>query len=315
MSQYAVFWVAFAVAAIVARPIYALLLLTKSRQTIDPYAPETHRTKEGTPTMGGLITVVGLLAGLIAALLAGNPNDRAYLASGLLLLLGFGAIGFLDDFIIPRLIKGKRGLGWRQKIVMQFVVAVVALLPTIGFNFVPLGFGVFVILFASNAYNFADGLDGLAGFIGVAYAAGLVGLASNSSQYGVGVIGFAVAAGLIPFLYLNAHPARVFMGDVGSLPIGALLGWASLGLFRDLRAPTLTPLALLALNLLLIVELVPVPIQVLSFKLTGRRIFPATPIHHSFENKGWPETRIVPAFAMFQLLLAVLALTLVGRTR
>lgn len=316
------FWVSFLAAALAARPILSALRAMKSRQTVSQYAPETHQVKQGTPTMGGLIVLVGILAGLIYALATGTGENRLLLAALLTTIL-FGLIGFVDDFVVPRLMKGKRGLGWKQKILMQVGASVLAALPVTGLAPVPLGVAVFVLLFASNAYNFADGLDGLAAGIGISYCGGVWGLASVSGDTPLATIALVVAAGLAGFLFLNAHPARIFMGDVGSLPIGALFGLATLALPNApalLRAaggigpsPTAFVLAGLALNLMLAAELLPVPIQIASVKLRGKRVFPCTPIHHAFEKAGWPETRVVAAFTLVQLLASALALTLVLR--
>ncbi len=311
------FWASFLVAGVSAGPILALLRAMRSKQTIDPFAPATHQAKGGTPTMGGLITLAGVVAGLLAAIATLPGRERAFLVSGLVLVALFGLIGFVDDFVVPRMVKGKRGLGWRQKIAMQVGAAVLGLLPSVGFAPGPLALGVFAILFASNAYNFADGLDGLAGSILLAYAAGLFGVAGVTGDPAVGAVALVAAGGIVPFLFVNAHPARVFMGDVGSLPLGALLGLASLGVLDGgARVAGPTPVlfvAVVALNLMLAAELVPVPIQVFWFKKTGRRVFPATPIHHGFEKRGWPETRVVAAFALAQVVFSALAVTLVGR--
>lgn len=306
------FWISFVAAALAARPILLALRAMKSRQTVSQYAPETHQVKQGTPTMGGIIVLAGMVAGLLFAWPASGV-DRAISLSAVLLILLFAAIGFIDDYVVPRMIKGKRGLGWRQKILMQVVAAIIGLMP-MGLGVMGTLWGVFLVLFLSNAYNFADGLDGLAAGIGLAYCAGLYALAPVFHP-----VALAVAGGLAVFLFLNAHPAKIFMGDVGSLPIGAVFGLCAVTMTSMIGGPNgpirisfdgTTFAALIALNLMLAAELVPVPIQVLSVKLRGKRVFPCTPIHHAFEKAGWPETRVVAAFTLVQLLASALAVTI-----
>lgn len=316
------FWIAFLVSAVAAWPIYRLLLLTKSRQNIDPHAPEGHRAKQGTPTMGGLIVVVGAVAAVAFSIIEGGPEKGSgtALQSFLMLLIGFGTIGFIDDFLVPRLMPGKRGLGVAPKLLMQIVLAALAVCTQWGFGLdLHRVLGVFLILFFSNAFNFVDGLDGLSGSVWLGLATGLIGLlAVGDSTAGFSVVG-AISGGIVTFLFLNAPPAKVFMGDAGSLPIGACLGWiianwlVSPGLggrfeFYDSRL-----LPVVMLSLLMIAELVPVPMQVAYYKLTkGKRLFPMTPIHHAFEKKGWKESRVVWTFALFQLLISMAAITING---
>jgi phospho-N-acetylmuramoyl-pentapeptide-transferase len=330
------FWIAFAVAALLARPVHKALVSWKSRQTISQYAPEGHQAKQGTPTMGGLIIIFGYLAGVIytASAAASLSGDRSLIGAALgdptawffgwlVLFVGFAAIGFIDDFVVPRIIAGKRGLGWKQKIVMQLFVAVLGVgLIHGGTVDVQAAIAVFLILFFSNAYNFSDGLDGLAGSILLALAGGLS-LLAVLSPLGtpLTLVLVPLLGAVIPFLFLNAPPARIFMGDVGSLPIGAVLGMgvASLGTGIGLKpglvsgndliivSPSGMWAALLIISLVMVIELVPVPLQILSVKVRKKRLFPYTPVHHAFEKAGWPESRVVWMFALTQLLASALA--------
>lgn len=317
-----VFWISFAASAIVAWPIYRWLKSTV-KQKIDPYAPETHQAKQGTPTMGGLIILVGALAGLVTAgwsiltlqqtqSVKGNP-----ILAFLVLIIGFGAIGFVDDFVVPRMGGGKRGLGWKQKIVLEVLVAGLPACQLVyqGVSaWAVLIVGTVVILFFANAFNFVDGLDGLAGSVWLPISSGLAVLSWERFPV-VATSLVALSAGVLVFLFLNAPPAKVFMGDVGSLPLGACLGYSAILVCSEQGYgglsfnATFIP-SLLILSLLMIAELVPVPLQVAYFKLTkGKRLFPATPIHHGFEKKGWPESRVMWTFALFQLLLSLAAVT------
>ena len=300
------FWVALGVAAILAKPTLATLLRLGSRQTVSVYAPEGHRKKGGTPTMGGLMVV----AGALVAMLVVGARD----AAAIVLLLGFALIGFVDDYVVPRRFVGKRGLGWRQKIAMQLAVAIAAApLTRLG----PLASAglVFVVLFYSNAYNFSDGLDGLAGTLLLGLAGGLLALGLMGGMRTEWLVPLAaLLGGIVPFLFLNAPPARVFMGDAGSLPIGAVLGYVVARFALGDRVLdghiAIRALPLVAISLIMAVELIPGPLQILSVKLRKKRLFPYTPIHHAFEKAGWPETRVVFHFALAQLILAALAIAL-----
>lgn len=324
------FWAGLIPAAALSMPVLNTLVRLKSRQTVSQYAPEGHQVKQGTPTMGGLIIVLGVL---VAAFM--TPGHS--MGETLILLLGFAAIGFLDDFVVPRL-TGKRGLGWKQKIAMQLLAAGGAGMLAYGpLNWERLFLYVFLVLFFSNAYNFSDGLDGLAGSLGILFFVGVAGIVlAVGYASGAGIIAMAIVGATIPFLFLNAPPAKVFMGDVGSLPIGALMGGMIYALllpvgkagmfdpasewfngralevsgFLGMNVVPVVVVALLVLSLMMVAELVPVPMQVASVKLFKRRIFPYTPIHHAFEKAGWPETRVVARFVLVQLILSALAITI-----
>jgi phospho-N-acetylmuramoyl-pentapeptide-transferase len=334
------FWVALIVAAILAKPILRFLLATKSRQTVSEYAPEGHQKKQGTPTMGGLIIVLGSTLSIVGYdlyLRFVRPFNKstigsawnAWYAALLILLLGFATIGFVDDFVVPRLFVGKRGLGWKQKILMQVVFATLASGVMVGWKDAAQGaLYVFLILFCSNAYNFLDGLDALAGSVLIALSGGLMVLGRSAPMNGYfEVVLLALIGATIPFLFLNAPPAKVFMGDVGSLPIGAVLGlvfasfaWPVYGNWTfytpystlSASAESSSPqfgmwVPLLIIGLVLVAELVPVPLQIFWVKVFKKKLFPYTPIHHAFEKAGVAETRVVWHFLLVQLLLAAMA--------
>lgn len=314
------FWLAFVVSAAGAYPIYKALLALRSRQTVSQYAPEGHQKKQGTPTMGGLIVVLGGLVG-IGWGAATQPTAQPLALGAFVLLALFALIGFVDDFVVPRMFPGKRGLGWKQKIAMQVVAAAVGAGIVYGWSFGAAGLAcVFLVLFFSNAYNFSDGLDSLAGTLLLGLGGGLAFIGFLDGGLAVPLILLPLLAGVIPFLYLNAPPAKVFMGDVGSLGIGAVLGLAATALMAipplkdasagdpNLHLSGMGMAAVVAIaGFMMVVELVPVPLQILSVKLRKKRLFPYTPIHHAFEKAGWPETRVVAAFALTQLLLSLLA--------
>lgn len=298
---------AFGASAVSAPVVLRLLRRLGSRQTVSEHVPE-HAAKQGTPTMGGIIVLAGLFAGLAAL----GRLDGSLAA----LLGGFAMVGFLDDFVVPRAMPGKRGLGWAPKLGLQAGTAV-ASSSLGGYQGADLFLAVFVLLYAANAYNFADGLDWLAGTVAVFLAAGLAGVAWAAGRPGVLPLMVLLVLSLVPFLFLNRPPARVFMGDVGSLPIGALLGWATLQCGAPASGPPPTPAlvaALLLAHLVLIVEIVPVPLQIASAKLRkGKRLFPfRTPVHHAFQHAGWPEGKVVALFAGVQAAASLAAFAVAG---
>jgi phospho-N-acetylmuramoyl-pentapeptide-transferase len=237
--------------------------------------------------MGGIF----ILAALFVAL-AATPAKVLDIGPVCTLLIGFATIGFVDDYVMPRR-SDKRGLGWIPKLTMQIAVGAVY---SWQYSFTPESFwAAFWVLFFANAVNFSDGLDALAGSILII---ALVPFCLVRPDLALPTIG-----AILPFLILNAPPAKVFMGDVGALPLGALFGHLFAG------SPWQHSAWPWALAVLLILELVMVPMQIASVKLLRRRIFPATPIHHGFEKMGWQESKIVWTFVVSQAVLSAAALS------
>ncbi|MGQ9859087.1 MAG: phospho-N-acetylmuramoyl-pentapeptide-transferase [Thermodesulfobacteriota bacterium] len=299
-------------------------------QSIRPDGPSTHLSKEGTPTMGGLVI---LLASVVATLLWADLTN-IYVWLVLWTTLGFGAVGFLDDLRVVRR-RSHKGMSGRLRLVLEFTIAGVTALilahypafsttltfpffkeiqPDLGPLYIP--FALFVIVGAANAVNLTDGLDGLA--IGpVTIAAGTYLLFSyltgnfKTAQYlqipyvaGVGELsvlcGALVGAGM-GFLWFNAYPAEVFMGDVGSLSLGAALG--------TVAVVTKHEILLAIVGGIFVVEALSVILQVSSFRLRGKRVFRMAPIHHHFEMKGWPEPKIIVRFWILSIFLGLLAIS------
>ncbi|MCG9894253.1 MAG: hypothetical protein MH204_02100, partial [Fimbriimonadaceae bacterium] len=213
------------VAAAAAPFLLPVLRRIKAAQTVSSHLPE-HQAKQGTPTMGGLIILLGALAGILI-----GGGATTFSLAPVLLLIGFGLVGFADDYLVPKMKPGSRGFDWKPKLLLQAVVGLGALWISGVRDAGLLGAGLFLILFFSNAYNFADGLDGLAGSLGlILFAAVILMLpllaapAVESALWGLAPVAAAVAAGFLPFLWLNAPPAKVFMGDVGALALGGALG-------------------------------------------------------------------------------------------
>lgn len=305
--------VSFIVASVASPFVNRALVRWKSRQTVSEHVPE-HAVKQGTPTMGGISVLLGLAAAFWFV-------PRGVVVTPLVLVAGFAAIGFLDDFVVPRRVANSRGLGWKPKLVLQLVVAVGAYLLGGVRDGVALSLLVFCVLFFANAYNFADGMDALAGGIAVMVAIGFAVLARLSmvdanAEFAVLALMAGLAASMVPFLFSNAPPAKVFMGDVAALPIGALLGWTFMEVGRPsvLVPDNLNLIGACVISLVLVLELLPVPLQILSVKLRrGKRLFPRTPIHHAFQHAGWPETRVVWMFHLTQAVLVAIAVGLVWR--
>jgi phospho-N-acetylmuramoyl-pentapeptide-transferase len=300
-------------------------------QYIREDGPQSHHSKAGTPTMGGLMIILVLLVTTLLWSDLANP----YIWLLILVTLGFATIGFLDDYL-KVIKKQNRGLTGRAKLVGQVLVALAVALglyaipgftttltfpffkqlqPDLGWAYILLA--IFIIVGAANAVNLTDGLDGLAigpvtiaaGFYLVfAYLAGNIKIATYLQipyVRGVGelsiFLGALVGAG-IGFLWFNAYPAQVFMGDVGALALGGILGTVALATKQEI---------LLALvGGLFVVEALSVILQVGFFKLTnGRRIFRMAPLHHHFELKGWPEPKVIVRFWILALILGLLSLS------
>lgn len=327
------FWIALVTSGLLAYPILLMLRAMKSRQTVSQYAPEGHAKKQGTPTMGGLIIIAGFsVAQLWQIVLFDAPRSHYFYFSGpgevmrlampvlqlatwnwalLATFLIFALIGFVDDYVVPRVLPDKRGLGWKQKIVMELVASLAFALPIFGANPLKAALAVFLILFFSNAFNFADGLDWLSGTVLLGLALGLGGIAYETYPFEVLPCLAALVGATIPFLFLNKPPAKVFMGDTGSLPIGAALGAvvATIAETGPIAAPPYSALVpLLIVSIVLIVTLVPVPLQIASVKIRKKKLFLYTPIHHAFEKIGWPESRVVWMYALTQLVLSAAAI-------
>jgi phospho-N-acetylmuramoyl-pentapeptide-transferase len=302
-------------------------------QNIRDVGPQAHQIKAGTPTMGGLL----ILSALLASTLLWADLTNVYLWIVVLVTVAFGAIGFADDYIK---VQRRRNLGLtaRTKMLLQILAGAamgVTLLflpsgygfnPTLTFPFfkqlyLPLGylyiaFVVVVLVAASNTVNLTDGLDGLAiGSTSIAaatyalftYVAGNVRIATYlqvSYVPGVGEVavfcGALVGAGL-GFLWYNCHPAEVFMGDVGSLSLGAAIGSVAV-LSRQ-------EILLVVVGGLWVLEGLSVILQVASFKLTGRRVFRMAPLHHHFELSGWAEPKVIVRFWILSILFALLSLS------
>jgi len=295
-----------------------------------PRIRQLHQEKHATPTMGGLFLVGGLVAGVVGF---GDLTNR-YVQAALIVAVGLAAVGMLDD--LTKLNSSSNGISARSKLLGQLVVASVAAalvyrqhadaadafalrLPcvetsfSLGLWFVPLA--VVVIVGSSNAVNLTDGLDGLAGGC-LVFAAGAMAVVAYASGHaelaeylnvprlpGAGemtILGGAMIGGLLGFLWFNCHPAQVFMGDTGSLPLGGLVGL--------LAVVTRQEILLLLVGGVFVAEAASVILQVGYYKWRRRRIFLCAPLHHHFQFQGWPESRIVVRFWIASAFCAILGL-------
>ena len=299
-------------------------------QTIRKVGPESHFVKEGTPTMGGAL----ILCAIIIPTLLWADLTNLYIWVTLLVTTGYGAIGFIDDYLkVVR--KNSDGISARQKMFWQILIALVATLllysqstfdarlslpffknlnPDLGILYIP--FAILVMVGASNAVNLTDGLDGLAigpmiiaagTFLLLAYLVGNAKLSNYLQITGIQgagelaiLCGAMVGAGL-GFLWFNTYPAQVFMGDVGSLSLGGALG--------TIAVITKNEFVLVIVGGIFVIEALSVIVQVISFRYWGRRVFRMAPIHHHFELKGWAEPKIIVRFWIISIILALIALS------
>jgi phospho-N-acetylmuramoyl-pentapeptide-transferase len=303
----------------------------KIGQAVRADGPATHLVKDGTPTMGGVMIILSVLISML--LWQDLHNVKVILA--IIAFVAFGFIGFLDDYLkVTR--HNSAGLPAWAKLVGQFTVAVGVVVflyfnggeeitylylpffknPVVDMKFLWIPFGILLIVGESNAVNFSDGLDGLlAGllilvFIALAILCYLTGRSDYSSYLGIPYISdageltvFCLAAvgACIGFLYFNAHPAEVFMGDVGSLSLGGVIATISLMIKKEILV--------LIIGGVFVLEIASVVIQVVSYKFRKKRIFKMAPLHHHFELAGWAETKVVIRFWILGGLFTIIALS------
>ncbi|OGI24861.1 MAG: phospho-N-acetylmuramoyl-pentapeptide-transferase [Candidatus Melainabacteria bacterium RIFOXYA12_FULL_32_12] len=284
-------------------------------QFIRKEAPASHAKKAGTPTAGGIIIVLPAMIGATLGLLMAQKSSLNTFIILLVFAL-FTFIGFKDDISkITR--KQNKGLSARNKLFLQVLIAIIPALymtfngersvSVFGLYNIDLGllypfFAVFVIIGASNAVNLTDGLDGLAsGTMFIALTA-ITCLCIITGRFDIAIVSAAIAGSCLGFLYYNKPPAKIFMGDTGSIALGGVLGTlAVIGKFE---------LLLIIIGGVFVIEALSVILQVISFKTTGKRIFKMSPIHHHFELLGWSEPRIVYTFWLVGLILAIVSFVL-----
>ncbi len=303
---------AFIISALLGPIVIPFLKKLKFGQSIREEGPKSHQMKSGTPTMGGVLILTSIL---FSVLIFAPTSLEAWLA--VLATLAFGAIGFWDDFI--KVVR-KRSLGLRakHKLLLQIVVSILFTLLylhteggdsalkipftdqtfQLGWLYVP-----FVVLWFtgfSNAVNLTDGLDGLAAGVTAVVAAALLFVAFQSGNIGIIVFCAALLGACLAFLLFNHYPAKVFMGDTGSLALG--------GAITAVSVLTNTEILLIIIGGVYVLETLSVILQVISFQTTGRRIFLMSPLHHHFELKGYKETQVVKGFCFVSILFSIIGI-------
>lgn len=305
--------IGFLISVVLGLVIIPFLKKMHAGQKISIFVGETHRKKEGTPTMGGLIFIISTVAATVGLIITNKISYTSNLGIVLLVFLGYACIGFLDDFLSIR--KGNNeGLTAYQKLFMQVLIA-------IGFFYIYMRSGgqtalvigtlhidiemgwlyglfiLFVLVGSSNAVNLTDGLDGLAGGLSaIAFIAfSLISLVVGFED--IGIFSLILVGSLLGFLIYNTYPAKVFMGDTGSLALGGVMGAIAILTHRELT--------LLVVASIFVIETLSVIIQTFWVQVFHKKLFLMTPIHHHFEKLGWQETDIVKLFWVCGLILSM----------
>ena len=322
--QIKILLLSFALSVIVSLIVIPILKKLKVGQSEREEGPKSHLTKKGTPTMGGLILIITTII-LSAFLYIDYAKDEPEIATRLLpmifVTIGFGLVGFIDDFK-KVVLHNTDGLSPRLKMLGLMIIAI-AYVVMLVFNFengtdiyipfvnqyitLPLWlyipFAVIVILATTNAVNLTDGIDGLATSVTTIILTCLTVISIVWEVKETTIFGCIVIGAALGFLLFNLHPAQIFMGDTGSL----LLGGAIAGIALYLKLPLL----LLIIAIIPVIETISVMIQVVVFKKTGKRVFKMTPIHHHFELCGWKENKIVSIFSLVTLIMSMVGIMII----
>ena len=317
--------ITFIISIILATIIIPMLKKLKVGQIERDDGPASHLKKQGTPTMGGIIIIIAMIISVIGAyiylLITGRVDIAKNLIPLLLLTIGFGAIGFIDDYK-KLVLKNTEGLKPSYKMLGLLIISVAyVLFLTQGLeigtetyipilktyitlpNYIYVPAAIIVILATTNAINLTDGIDGLSSSVSSIIITALTVIGINIGIPEVSIFGSIVIGATIGFLMFNLHPAKVFMGDTGSLLLGGVV--SGLALYLKM------PLLLLVIALIPVLETLSVIIQVAYFKKTGKRFFKMAPLHHHFELSGWKENKVVIIFSFIRLLLCILGLQII----
>ena len=317
--------ISFITAIILGIIIIPILRKLKVGQIERDDGPQSHLKKQGTPTMGGIIMILAMIivvTGTYIFLIYNNQGDIANkLLPILLLTIGFGLIGFIDDFK-KLVLKNTKGLKPSYKMLGLLIISVAYVIYLVyGLKigtetyipilkqsitipiYIYIPFAIIVILATTNAINLTDGIDGLSSSVSaiIITCLTIIGIQYNLTE--ISIFGSIVIGAVLGFLMFNLHPAKVFMGDTGSLLLGGVI--SAIALYLKM------PLLLLLIAIIPVIETISVIIQVVYFKKTGKRVFKMTPIHHHFELSGWTENKVVVIFSVITLIVCVIGLKII----
>ncbi len=317
--------IAFLITLICGIIIIPILKKLKVGQIERDDGPASHLKKQGTPTMGGIIMTIAIIISVIISYIFLLKEQNGYIGQKLLPLLlitiGYGLIGFIDDFK-KLVLKNTEGLSPKRKMFGLLIIAVIyVMFLTYGIKigtetYIPIAkvyvnmpiyiyipFAILVILATTNAVNLTDGIDGLASSVSSIIIACLTVIASRGQIYEASIFGSIVIGAILGFLIFNIHPAKVFMGDTGSLMLGGII--AGLALYLKI------PILLILIAIIPVLETLSVILQVIYFKKTGNRLFKMAPLHHHFELSGWKENKIVIVFSLITLIACYIGLKII----
>ena len=317
--------ISFAVTIVLALIIIPILKKIKIGQIEREDGPQSHLKKQGTPTMGGIIFMLSIIICTIGMYIYYKANGKFEIVHNLIpmlcLTIGFGIVGFIDDFK-KLILQNTEGLSPKSKMTGLFIISVLYTIFIIKFSnhgtgvFIPIlkteislpiiayiPFAILVILSTTNAVNLTDGVDGLSSSVCAIIITSLTVIAMIKSVSEVTILGSIAVGSILGFLIFNLYPAKVMMGDTGSLFLGGLI--SCLALYLKM------PLLLIIIALVPILETLSVIIQVLFYKKTGNRIFKMAPLHHHFELSGWNENKVVRVFSVITLLVCIIGILMI----
>lgn len=322
--QITILLISFVVSVVCGIIVIPILKRLKVGQIERDDGPQSHLKKQGTPTMGGIIMALVMIVMSVFLFFkyrTSNPEVIAKMIPLVFVTIGFGLVGFVDDFK-KLILKNTKGLKPMYKMIGLLIISVVYTLYLVKFlnigteTYIPLvktyinlpmwiyiPFAIFVLLGTTNAVNLTDGIDGLSTSVTTIILTCLVSISIIMGVAEINLVGTVLIGACLGFLLFNLHPAKVFMGDTGSL----LLGGAISGIALYLKMP----LILVIIALIPIIETLSVIIQVVYFKKTGKRAFKMAPIHHHYELCGWKESKVVSVFSIITLILCVIGISII----
>lgn len=323
--QIGILLLSFIISVIISLIVIPILRKLKVGQIERKLGPQSHLSKQGTPTMGGIIMIIGtiIMSVIVSIYYKSDGNIEIIKQISLLLIttIGFGIIGFLDDFK-KLVLKDTTGLKPAYKMFGLLIISVIYVLLLVrGFNigtetiipivktiieipiwlYIPLA--IFVLLATTNAVNLTDGVDGLAATVSTIIITCLTVIGIINGKQEIVIFGSIICGSILAFLLFNLHPAKIMMGDTGSLMLGGAI--ASMCLYMKM------PLLLVVIAIIPVIETLSVILQVLYFKATGNRIFKMAPIHHHFELSGWKESKVVIVFSLITLIACIIGIKII----